>query len=104
MTVPKRPWEEISMDFILGLPKTQRGNDYVFVVVDRFSKMENFIPCKKITYARHVANIFSRNWSNCMGYLRVFFSNRDVNFVEYFWKTLWKKFKTDLKFSSTFHP
>ena len=47
LPVPARPWESISMDFLGGLPHSRRVHDYLFVVVDQFSKMIVLIPCEK---------------------------------------------------------
>jgi hypothetical protein len=58
LPTPDRPWESISMDYMLGLPSTKRGNDCVFVVVDRFSKMAILVSYKKSITAEATAKLF----------------------------------------------
>jgi hypothetical protein len=46
LKIPEWKWEEIGMDFIVGLPRTQDGYDSIWVIVDRLAKVANFIPVK----------------------------------------------------------
>lgn len=104
LPVPSAPWIDIRMDFVLGLSRTQRGNDSIFVMVDRFSKMVHFIPCKRTTDAVKVSQLFFKEIYRLHGLPTSIVSDRDTRFITHFWRSLWKSVNTSLNFSSVYQP
>ena len=98
------PWTNISMDFVLGLPRTKRGRDTIFVVVDHFSKMAHFILCHKSDDTVHIANLFPKRLFPCMVCPLLLFRIADAKFLNHFWCPLWNKLGTKLLFSTTCRP
>ncbi len=70
LPVPEWKWETISMDFIIGFPKTKKNNDSIMVVVDKLSKSAHFIPVQSTFKAMQIAHIFMQNIFRLHGYLK----------------------------------
>jgi hypothetical protein len=58
LKVPEWKWEEIGMDFITRLPHTSNGYDSIWVIMDRLTKVAQFIPVKIPYKGSHLAEIY----------------------------------------------
>lgn len=103
LPVPAGAWQTISMDFIEGLPKSERYN-CIFVVVDKFSKYAHFVPLTHPFTAESVATAFMKNIYKLHGMPKVIVSDRDKIFTSQFWEYLFTKSGTELHMSSSYHP
>ena len=92
------------MDFRTGLPKTQKHNDSIMVVIDKLSNSTHFIPIKYTFKAINIAEIFMKEIFRLHGIPKMVISNRDVKFTSVFWKELFAGLNTNLNFNTSYHP
>jgi hypothetical protein len=97
-------WEEISMDFIIGLPRTRDDYDSIWVIVERLTKVAHFVPVK-ITYSgAQLAELYMSRIICLHGVPKKIVSDRGTQFTSRFWKRLHESMDTKLNFSSAYHP
>jgi transposase InsO family protein len=101
--VPEWKWEEIGMDFIVGMPRTQSGYDSLWVIVDRLTKVAHFILIKT-TYSRpQLAELYMSRIIYLHGVPKKIVSDRGTRFTSRFWERLHETLDTQLHFSSAYH-
>lgn len=104
LDIPVWKWDDISMDFIVGLPRTQKGHDSIWVVVDRLTKVAHFIPVKTGYSTDKLADLYIDNILRLHGAPKSIVSDRGPQFTAKFWKSFHEAMGTSLDFSTAFHP
>jgi hypothetical protein len=79
-------WEEISIDFIMGLPRTQRGYNSIWVIVDRLTKVAHFIPIKTTYTGPQLAELYISRIVCLHGVPKKIVFDRGTRFTSKFWK------------------
>jgi len=103
LPIPAGVWQDLSMDFIEGLPKSE-GYSVILVVVDRLTKFAHFLPVKHPYTVATIAQLFLENIVKLYGLPKSIVTDRDTIFVSHFWKQLFKLYKVDLSLSTAYHP
>ena len=92
------------MDLVVGLPKTNKGHDAIWVIVDRYTKSAHFLPIK-VTYSLdQLAQLYVQEIIRLHRAPKVIISDRDSRFTSKFWKRVQEAMSTKLASSIAFHP
>jgi transposase InsO family protein len=103
LPIPERPWQDISMDFVTGLPWSQ-GCDAIWVVVDRLTKERHLIPCRTNVDAAGLADLFIQHVFRLHGLPLTIISDRGPQFASDFWERICVRLGIERRLSTAFHP
>ena len=104
MEVPKWKWESISMDFMMGLPRTSTRYDAIWIIVDRLTRSAHFLPIRANYPMEKLAQPYIQEIVRLYGIPSTIISDRDPRFTSRFWGAFQKAFGTKLYLSITYHP
>jgi hypothetical protein len=104
LSVPDWKWDDISMDFIVGLPLTDCKYNSIWVIVDRLTKSAHFIPVNTNYNIQKYDEICVARVLCLHGVLKTIVSGRGSQFVAHFWEQLHASLGTHLIHSSAYHP
>ena len=103
LPVPSQVWDDVSLDFITGLPQS-RGCTRIMVVVDRLSKYAHFAVLPTQFDALRVAHLFVNTVVRNHGFPKTLVSDRDSVFLNAVWEEILRLSGTKLNFTTTYHP
>jgi hypothetical protein len=104
LSIPAWKWDDISMDFIVGLPLTPRKHDSIWVIVDQLTNTAHFIPVHTTYSAERYAEIYVDLIVRLHGVPKTILSDRGTQFVARFWAQVYESLGTKLTHSSSYHP
>ncbi|KAJ9538993.1 hypothetical protein OSB04_031726 [Centaurea solstitialis] len=102
--IPEWKWEPISMDFVTKLPKTKKGHDTIWVIVDRLTKSAHFLPIKETYSIDKLARLYVDEVVMRHGVPISIISDRDSRFTSRFWQSLQAALGTRVDLSTAYHP
>src|SRR4051812_24277456 len=103
LPIPEWKWDKVSMDFITGFPKTQKGNGAIFDI-DRLSKVSHFLPIRESITASQLADLYASRIVSLHGVPLEINSDRGSLFTSRFWESFQNAMGTNLSFSTAYHP
>ncbi|WVZ63481.1 hypothetical protein U9M48_013108 [Paspalum notatum var. saurae] len=104
LKVPEWKWEEITIDFIVGLPRTQKCYNSIWVVVDHLTKVAHFIPVNTTYSGAKLAELYISRIVCLHGVPKRIISDRGSQFTSRFWEQLHDSLDKKLRFSTAYHP
>jgi hypothetical protein len=104
LEIPEWKWENIAMDFVVGLSRSPRGKDAIWEVIDRLIKVAHFIPMKQTSSAADLVSLYIKEVVRLHGVSKSIVSDRNSKFVSKFWQSLHNAMGTKLDMSVAFHP
>jgi hypothetical protein len=104
LKIPEWKWEEIGINFITGLPRTPRGYDSIWVIVDRLNKVAHFIPVKTTYMISQLLELYMVRIMSLHSVPKKIVSDRGPHFTSRLWKSFHENSDTNLKFSLAYHP
>ena len=104
MKIPEWKWEEVGMDFIVALPRTQRGYDSIWVIVDRLTKVAHFILVKTTYNGPRLAQLYMEKIVCLHGVPKKIVSDRGTQFMSHFLQLVHSSMGSKLNFNTAYHP